>query len=335
MELLTKSAQERIQHLNKALSFYDKYFSDNQEFKNVFFKLLDALILTESCQQNKINVFIIAVGKSAGVAKLAASMFVSVGLPVQFLHPTEALHGDFGSIQSNDTVIFLSNSGNSAELLALVPGLNDRDVQIFTVTSNLTSFLAKKSNYILQLPDVEEKCPLYQSPITSTVTSLVLFQLLVSASVEKRQFSLESYAKNHPGGSIGKRIFLKIDDIMSTENLLPTVHPKESFQKLVSTFTSFAKACLLVIDENKRFLGLIAERDLRKGMENFGPDVFNKTAADIMNNHPTSIQSGTLAVEALKLMTQQQPYLNVLPVLSKDGIALGVVQIQELLSLGL
>ena len=335
MQQLINSACDRVQHFQKALSLYDKFFNEDATFQANFLSLLDALTNSEKAQVTKQSVFFIAVGKSAGIARVAASMFVSVGLPIQFLHPTEAFHGDFGVVRHNDTIVFISNSGNSSELLQLIPSLKERSVKIFTITAKPNSPLGIKSDFILQLPPVEEKCPLYQSPITSALTSLALCQLLVAASVEKRNFSLEAYAKNHPGGSIGKRIFLKVDDIMSKGENLPTIEPHHTFPKLISLFTSHAKACLLVIGPDKRLIGLIAERDIRRAMEKFNQSVFEKTVEDIMNHSPISIHSGALAVDALKIMTQYKPYLNVLPVRDNDGKAIGVIQIQDILMLGL
>lgn len=207
---LIKSAYQRIEHFQYALSFYQKYLEEDSLFQKNFLQLLNEIVSTDrsntdgsSCKQ----VFFIAVGKSAGVARIATSMFVSVGLPIQFIHPTEAFHGDFGIVSSGDVIIFISNNGNSSELLQLIPGLQDRNAVIYTITSKPDSPLGRASQFVLPLPPVEEKCPLYQSPITSTLTSLALCQLLVAASVEKRNFSLENYAKNHPGGSIGKKFF--------------------------------------------------------------------------------------------------------------------------------
>lgn len=334
---LIKSACERIEHFQYALSFYQKYLEEDSLFQKNFLQLLHEIVLTDrsnpdasSCKQ----VFFIAVGKSAGVARIATSMFVSVGLPIQFIHPTEAFHGDFGIVSSGDVVIFISNNGNSSELLQLIPGLQDRNAVIYTITSKPDSPLGRASQFVLQLPPVEEKCPLYQSPITSTLTSLALCQLLVAASVEKRNFSLENYAKNHPGGSIGKRIFLKVDDLMSSGAELPIIAPQEKFPKVISVFTSFAKASLLVVEHGK-FLGLIAERDLRKAMGKFSESVFQKTAQDLMNPNPICTSAGTLAIDALHMMTAKKPYFNVLPVMNAAGEAIGLLQLQDLVALGI
>lgn len=333
---LIKSACERIEHFQHAFSFYKTYLEEESLFQKNFLQLLDEIVLTERIESSAPckQVFLIAVGKSAGVARIATSMFVSVGLPIQFVHPTEAFHGDFGVVGRGDIIIFISNGGNSAELLQLIPGLQDREAIIYTVTSKPNSPLGRASQFVLQLPPVEEKCPLYQSPITSTLTSLALFQLLVAASVEKRNFSLEKYAKNHPGGAIGKRIFLKVDDLMSAGQNLPIIAPSEKFPQVIAVFTSFAKASLLVI-ENGKFLGLIAERDLRKAMEKFGEAVFQKTASDLMNPNPICISSGTLAIDALHTMTAKKPYFNVLPVLNSAREPVGLLQLQDLIALGL
>jgi len=335
MKSLINLAVERIKHFQYALSLYENYLLNDVSFQNTFLQLLDELLETERTHKTFKQVFFVAVGKSAGIARLAVSMFVSVGLPVQFLHPTEAFHGDLGSINKGDTVIFISNGGNSSELLQLLPGLQSRNVNTYAFTTHPDSPLGSEVNYTLSLPPVEEKCPLDQSPITSTITSLALCQLLVAASIEKREYPIENYAQNHPGGSIGKRIFLKVDDMMAKGSSLPTIGPDESFQSTISIFTSFAKACLIVIDSNQKLLGLIAERDLRIAMEKFGPNVFDKTSKDLMNTNPKTIHSNALAINALNIMTKTQPILNVLPVISSDNTTIGVVQLRDLLALGL
>jgi arabinose-5-phosphate isomerase len=189
---------------------------------------------------------------------------------------------------------------------------------------------------VLLLPSVEEMCPLNQAPITSTVTTLALCQLVVAATMEARAFALEHYARNHPGGAIGKRIFVKVDDLMAQGNKLPVVSPQADFKECVSRMTEFACAALLVVEGDKGVLaGLISEKDLRVAMEKHGPAVFSLFARDIMNPTPLTVPQGTLAVDALALMENRPRPLNILPVVGPAREALGLLRIHDLISQGI
>lgn len=330
---ILKSAAERAEHLSQALFWYKKSLNQNDEFKKNFLLLNNELVACARENHSSKHVFFIAVGKSAQVAQLAVSMLVSVGILARFVHPTEAYHGDLGVVGKGDTVIIISNNGKSAELLQLLEGLQERQVVLFAITSKQDSPLAKAAQHILLIPPVDEMCPLTQAPITSTVTSLALCQLLVAATVEFRNYSIEQYAKNHPGGAIGKRIFLKADSLMIRGKDLPLVEHNSLFQHVVSVFTKFSKAAVLVVD-GERFLGLIAEKDLRKAMEKYGPRVFELNAAEIMNPHPTIVPPGLLAIEALQIMNSKTPSFNILPVVDKNGYAVGLLRMLDFIAAG-
>ena len=331
---IISSALSRSEHFSSALLQYKTSLATDEKFQNTFWQLTEDIV---SCalQQNKNikQLFFCAVGKSAQVASLATNMLISVGILARFIHPTEAFHGDLGVINENDIIVFISNNGNSSELLQLIPGLKQRLVKSYTITAKPNSPLAKQTNFVLQLPVAEEFCPLKQAPITSTLTSLALCQLLVASCIEARNFTLEDYAKNHPGGSIGKRIFLKVDDLMVKGNLLPIIAPEESFQKVISSLTHFSKGALIV-QEHDKLLGLITEKDLRTAMEKFGVNVFDKKAKDIMNTKPLTFSSGSLAADVFTFMTQKKPHLNVLPIVNQEGKAEGMIHIQDLISAG-
>lgn len=331
---LLKSAVSRSNHFSKALEWYSNALDKTPSFQQGFLLLAKELA---NCSRNlEINtqVFFMAVGKSAQVATLLSSMLVSVGVLARFVHPTEAFHGDLGVIGTNDVVVLISNNGKSTELLQLIPGLQARKVKTFAITSKLNSPLAKACSNVLEISPFEESCPLNQAPITSTITTLALGQLLVAASIELRNFTLEEYAKNHPGGAIGKRIFLKADDMMIKEADLPTIKPHAMFLEVISTFTKCSKAALLVV-ENNQFLGLISEKDLRTSMEKYAKNVFDLKAEDIMNKSPTTIVPGLLAMEVKNFMVNRTPPFNILPVVSENGEAVGLVRLLDLLDAGL
>ncbi|WGL59227.1 KpsF/GutQ family sugar-phosphate isomerase [Pigmentibacter sp. JX0631] len=334
LEPMIKSAIERTEHFSQAISWYKTAFQENDDFNQTFQTLANELVACSRLNTSLKQVFFVAVGKSAQVAQLAVSMLVSVGIVARFVHPTEAFHGDLGVVGKQDTVVLISNNGKSSELLQLIPGLQDREVKIFVLTSKADSPLAKIAKHVLFIPPFEEKCPLSQAPITSSITSLALCQLLVAATVELRNFPIEEYAKNHPGGAIGKRIFLKADTLMIQGEDLPLVHKDESFKTVISIFTKFSKAAVLVV-EGKKFLGLISEKDLRTAMEKFGAQVFELKANEFMNKNPTVISPGMLAVDAYKKMCSKNPPFNLLPVVDEEGNAVGMLRMLDFISAGI
>ncbi|APJ03215.1 SIS domain-containing protein [Silvanigrella aquatica] len=333
LDSILENAVKRAEHFSQALLWYKDNLSHNENYRKNFNSLLNELNACARSNNATKQVFFIAVGKSAQVAQLAVSMLVSVGIVARFVHPTEAFHGDLGVVGKNDTVILISNNGRSSELLQLLPGLQERNVTTYVLTSKDDSPLANAAHHLLLIPPFEEMCPLTQAPITSTITSLALCQLLVAATVESREYPIEEYARNHPGGAIGKRIFLKADSLMIQGNDLPLVNKRAPFQSVVSTFTKYSKAAVLVVEEQK-FLGLIAEKDLRFAMEKYGASVFELTASDIMNKNPTTIEPGLLAADVLRLMSEKSPPFNLLPVVDKAGNAVGIVRMLDFVAAG-
>jgi arabinose-5-phosphate isomerase len=330
---LIPSAINRSGHFASAILWIQKQLESNPSFQKNFLKLVTNLSQATRSASTSQQVFFIAVGKSAQVASLLSSMLVSVGILARFVHPTEAFHGDLGVIGSNDSVIFISNNGKSAELLQLIPGLEERHVTTFVITSKEDSPLAQACTLTLPIPPLDEMCPLNQAPITSTVTTLALGQLLVAATIEDRNFSIEDYAKNHPGGAIGKRIFLKVDHLMLKESQLPIVKPNTEFLHVVSAFTKFGKGALLVI-ENQKLLGLISEKDLRVNMEKHKKNVFDLKAQDLMNTKPTTISQGLLAADVKHFMTSHNPPFNILPVMNEKNEPIGLIRVLDLVEAG-
>lgn len=342
-DILT-SASERALHMSRAIEQLHVQLSSSSSFQEAFVYSLDLLCRCRipdtgaphnSNSQSHKTLHFVAVGKSGGVAQVLVSMLASVGINARFLHPTEALHGDLGSVVSGDPVFLVSNNGRSPELLAVLPMLRERGCQLVAVTSRLDSPLAQGCDVTLPLPAQSEACPLNQAPLTSTVTTLALGQLLVAASMERRLFDLASYARNHPGGAIGKRIFVRVDDLMVCGQFLPRVRVGATFKEVISRMTECAMGALLVVDETDSMLGLVAERDLRSAMELHGPKVFECTVHDFMNAHPITLAPGTLAVEALQLMENRPRPLNAVPIVDSNGKAVGLLRLHDLVSAGI
>lgn len=341
---LLSSASERALHMSRAIESLHVQLKSSESFREAFVHTTSLLC---ECRAAEIHnaphpsrvsgrtLHFVAVGKSGGVAQVLVAMLASVGINARFLHPTEALHGDLGSVHAQDPVLLISNNGRSAEVLAVIPLLKERRCSLLAVTSRPDSPLAQSCERLLQLPAMSEQCPLNQAPLTSTVSTLALGQLLVAASMEQRLFDLDSYARNHPGGAIGKRIFVRVDDLMVCGQYLPRVTAAAAFKDVVSRMTECAMGALVVVDENDQMLGLIAERDLRSAMEQNGPQVFSRSANELMNVSPVTVAPGTLAVEALQIMENRPRPLNGVPVVESTGRVLGFLRLHDLVSAGI
>ncbi len=333
------SASQRANHIAQSITWYADALRDNDEFRQVFTALVGSLAEAETTQPGNTphvrrQVHFVAVGKSGGVAQLATNMFVSVGVLARYLHPSEAFHGDLGAVCEHDTIICISNQGGTAEILQLLPKLRERSCRIFAITSRPDSPLAHNADYTLPIAPFDEACPLQQAPITSTVSTLALCQLLVAASVEHREYALALYARNHPGGSIGKRIYVKVSDVMVKPSDIPLAPKTLRFADCVSMLTKHAMSVLLV-EENGKLAGIVSEKDIRVAMEKFGPTVFEKVAADFMNTSPITIEGDMLAVDALKLMKDRPRPLNFLPIVSSDRAIVGLVRLHDFVNAGI
>lgn len=332
-----QSASQRTQHFSTSILWFQQQLTSDEKFQSAFKKMVDSVCRASVDKPaSHAQIHFVAIGKSAGVARLAVSMLVSVGIRANFIHATEAFHGDFGTIRNGDTIVCISAGGKTVELIELIPHLRSRQCEVFAITSALHSPLAEAADSVLPIPSVAESCPLEQAPLTSTITTLALCQLVVAASVEERTFELASYAKNHPGGSIGKRIYVRVDDCLTKSATMPTVTLTDSFQTCISKMTLFAKAGLLVVDNNMTFFGLIAERELRVAMEAHQAKVFELTAKDLMNAKPITTTADTLAVDALRVMQNRPRPLNILPIVDpKQNKAIGLLHIHDLVAKGI
>ena len=333
------SAAMRARHFSQSIAWYANELEISEEFQTVFSTIVGAIAESETLSSGAMpharrQLHFVAVGKSGGVAQLAANMFTSVGILARYLHPGEAFHGDLGSVCEHDTVVCISNQGGAAEILHLLPKLRERSCRIFGITARKDSPLANSCDYTLPLPPFEESCPLQQAPITSTVSALALCQLLVAASVEHREYAVSHYARNHPGGSIGKRIYVKVSDIMVRGAQLPCITPNTSFTNCVSALTKFAMSVVLV-EEHGQLLGIVSEKDIRVAMESFAAQVFTKTAANLMNATPIAIHEEMLAVDALKLMQDRPRPLNFLPVVNAEHKIRGLLRLHDLVNAGI
>lgn len=280
------------------------------------------------------KVVLTGVGKSGLVAQKIAATLSSTGTPALFLDPGEALHGGLGVVQKNDLVLALGKSGESDELNSLLPALRARGVKLIAMTANPRSTLAKAATLVLDTPVDEEACPLNLAPTSSTTAAMALGDALAVALMARRGFSAERFAANHPAGRLGKRLTLRVRDVMRAGADNPVVRPADSGAKVLSTITRLQAGAASVADARGRFLGLITDFDIRKAIA-AGGDLLKKRASSIMNAKPTSIRPDAPAAEAVEIMENRRNPFNVLPVVDAKGRSVGLIQIHDLRARGL
>jgi arabinose-5-phosphate isomerase len=288
----------------------------------------------EACVQEiysaKGRVVITGVGKSAIIANKIVATLNSTGTPSLFMHAADAIHGDLGMVQKDDIVICISKSGNTPEIKVLVPLLKRRGSKLVALVSNTNSYLSQQADYVLNATIAEEACPHNLAPTTSTTAHMAMGDALAVCLLELRNFSTRDFAEYHPGGSLGKQLYLKVSDIFA-QHELPAVPPDAPLKQVIVEISSKRLGCTSVIDGNKILLGIITDGDLRRMLEK-GIDLDRIKASDIMTLNPKSIQKDEYAVKALQLM--QQNNITQLVVMD-DSKVTGFIHLHDLLKEGI
>lgn len=279
---------------------------------------------------SKGRVVITGIGKSAIIANKIVATLNSTGTPSLFMHAADAIHGDLGMIQGNDIVICISKSGNTPEIKVLVPLLKRTGSKLVALVSNVDSYLAQQSDYVLNATIAEEACPNNLAPTTSTTTHMALGDALAVCLLELRDFSSEDFARFHPGGSLGKQLYLKVDDIYPN-NELPIVYENTSLREVIIVISSKRLGAAAVVDKDHHLLGIVTDGDLRRCMQK-NMDLESLKAGEIMSKGPKTVNKGDFAVKALNIM--QQNSISQVIVLHNDKVV-GFVHIHDLLKEGI
>jgi len=279
---------------------------------------------------SKGRVVITGVGKSAIIAQKIVATLNSTGTPALFMHAAEAIHGDLGMIQQHDIVICISKSGNTPEIKVLVPLLKKGGNTLIAIVSEKKSYLAEKSDYILYAHIEREACPHNLAPTNSTTAQLVMGDALAMCLLEQRKFSPQDFAKYHPGGALGKRMYLRVEDIY-TNKKAPKVLPHQSIPEVIFEISSKRMGSAAVINETNELLGIITDGDLRRMLEK-NTDFNTLSACDIMTKTPKTISPQDMAVAAFELMEQNS--ITQLAVVDK-GIYKGMLHLHDLLKEGI
>lgn len=275
------------------------------------------------------RVIVTGIGKSAIIAQKIVATFNSTGTPSIFMHAADAIHGDLGIIQDNDLIIAISKSGNTPEIKVLIPFLKQSNNTLVALVGNIDSYLAQQANYVLDTTVEREACPNNLAPTTSTTAQLAMGDALAVCLQTCRQFSDRDFAKYHPGGALGKQLYLKVSDL-SDNNGKPEVSSDTSVRNTIINITKFRLGATAVIEQDK-IMGIITDGDIRRMLEQHD-DLSQITAADVMSKQPKTIDRKALAADALHTMRQN----NITQLLVTDqGKYTGIIHIQDLLKEGI
>ncbi|HUT52824.1 MAG TPA: KpsF/GutQ family sugar-phosphate isomerase [bacterium] len=278
------------------------------------------------------KVIVLGIGKSGLIGRKIAATLASTGTPAFFVHPAEGVHGDVGMIDKNDVVIMISYSGDTEELVKLVPALKRLGVPIIGLFGNTASALAKAADVVIDVSVPEEACPLKLAPTASTTAALAMGDALAIALLERRGFTEDDFAKLHPAGALGKKLLTRVSDLMHQGPALPRVGPGASLKDVIYEMSSKMLGHTAVV-EGEKLLGVISDGDLRRAMEK-SPDIMDKKAADLMTVNPRWIAQDELAASAL-LKMESRSITALLVCDGPDGQHLvGIVHLHDLLKAG-
>ena len=262
-------------------------------------KFVEAVIKLFSC---KGRVIVIGIGKSGHIGQKVSSTMASTGTPSYFIHPGEAIHGDLGMITKEDIVLMISNSGETIELLQILPSIRQKNIPIIAITGRKKSILSKESDIFLDASVEKEACTLNLAPTASTAAALAIGDALAIALLEYRGFKSDDFAKNHPGGTLGKRLVLKLHDLVHTGSQVPFVSTHTNIKDCLLTISNKGLGVTGVLDDNDNLVGVITDGDIRRALSVNGNKIFDQIAKQIMSKEPKSISMDTLAISALEYM---------------------------------
>ena len=278
------------------------------------------------------RVIICGMGKSGIVARKIAATLSSTGTPSVFLHSAEAVHGDLGQVTGKDIVIIISQSGETEETIRLLPLVRKIGTKIIVMTGNPKSTLARHGDLVLNTKVDSEGCPLGVAPMASTTVTMALGDALAACLIDRKKFKKEDFALYHPGGSLGRRLLLKVEDIMRREGSLAKVTANTQVKDVLWAITKARCGCAFVVDAKHKLLGIFTDGDLRRHLE-ADPAVLLKKVSEVMTKNPCSIDKEKLAAVAFDLLKTKK--IDELPVVDRLGRVVGLLDVQDLLKAGL
>ncbi|MGB5463377.1 MAG: KpsF/GutQ family sugar-phosphate isomerase [Aureibaculum sp.] len=280
--------------------------------------------------KSKGRVIVTGIGKSANIASKIVATLNSTGTPAVFMHAADAIHGDLGIVQKDDVVICISKSGSTPEIKVLIPLIKDSKNKIIAMTGNIDSYLAQQADFVLNTFIEQEACPNNLAPTTSTTAQLVMGDALAICLLEMKDFTSKDFAKYHPGGSLGKRLYLRVNDLVE-KNEVPRVGLNENVTDVIIEISEKRLGATAVLDTNNIIVGIITDGDIRRMLKNH-LNLTELRAKDIMSKNPKSIDADAMAIEALDIMEQN----NITQLLvTENGTYKGVVHLHDLLKEGI
>lgn len=315
-----KKAREVIEIEAKAIRGLTK--SLNREF-------LKAIDVMAKC---KGRVVVTGMGKTGIIGRKIASTLSSTGTPSIFMHSAEAVHGDLGQITKDDVLMIISSSGETEETIRLLPLIKRMKAKIIALTGNAKSTLARHVDIVLSVKVDKEGCPLGLAPMASATATLVLGDALAACLIVRKKFKKEDFALYHPGGALGRKLILKVEDIMRNGAQLARVKPSAKVKDVLLSITKARCGSACVVDGAGRLLGIFTDGDLRRHLET-DPKILQRTVSQVMTLKPTTVSSDRLAVEALTVM--QEKKIDEIPVVGSNKKLLGLLDVQDLLKAGL
>lgn len=313
-------------------------FKSQQKYLNFFFQnlnLTQTLTFTQTLLNAKGTIFFSGVGKSGFVAQKISQTLVSLGIRSGFLSPLDALHGDIGILSKPDILVLFSKSGNTEELLKLVPCAKAKGVLLICVTSVEGNLLEGVCDMNVHLPLERELCPFNLAPVTSTAIQMVFGDTVAIALMGARNLSKDEYGANHPAGRIGKSLIFKVKDVMKKQDELPVCKEGDLIMDQLVELTSKGCGCLLVIDDARHLIGTFTDGDLRRTLKASGEGIFKLTVGEMCNRNPRTIGPDAMAVAAMEKMESPPSPVQFLPVIDDRNVVIGIITLHGLVSAGL
>lgn len=288
----------------------------------------------EMIAECKGRLVITGMGKSGAIGRKLAGTFSSTGTPAVFLHPAEGVHGDLGVIAPDDVILALSYSGESDELTSILPIIARFGVQIIALVGKSDSTLARYSEAVLDVAVEREACPFGLAPTTSTTAQLAFGDALALAVMESRQFTKEDFARCHPAGALGRRLLLRVSDVMRVDDSVAIVQENTVLRDVLFNITKAHAGAACVVDASEKLAGFITDGDIRRALLS-DEDALKKLAKDIMSQSPKTITADRLAAEGLKLMDGPQKQIGEIPVVDEENKPIGMLMLKDLLQAGI
>jgi len=284
----------------------------------------------EACENCKGKIIVMGLGKSGHIADKIAATFASTGTPAFFIHPSEAIHGDLGMIDKEDVVLILSNSGETEEIVSLIPMIKKMGITIIALTGNKKSKLSNEASVHVYVEVKEEACPMNLAPTASTTAALAMGDAIAVALLEKKGFTKEDFAKSHPGGSLGRKLLLSLGDIMHKDNEIPIVYETDKLASGLIEMSEKALGMTAVLNDNNELVGIFTDGDLRRTLEN-KVDIQSTYMKEVMSKDPYIMNEDTLAYNAVATI-QEMKITSLLIV--KDKRVIGALNIHDLFRAG-